>query len=53
MEKMLLFHPEMISAQFLWGNVFFRKDLLTDVKKSNFKIFASALYLKSGSMPLT
>ena len=47
MEKLLLVHPEMISAHFLWGNVFLREDLLTDVKNSNFKIFESALYLKS------
>ena len=53
MEKLLLFHPEMISAHFLWENVFLREDLLTDVKNSNFKIFESALYLKSGSVPLT
>ena len=52
MEKLLLFHPEIISAHFLWGNVFLREDLLTDVKNSNFKIFESPLYLKSGSMPL-
>ena len=32
--------------------MFLREDLLTDVKNSNFKIFESALYLKSGSMPL-
>ena len=24
---LLLFHPEMISAQFLWGNVFLREEL--------------------------
>ena len=53
MEKLLLFHPEMISAHFLWGNVFLREDLLTDVRKLNFKFFESALYLKSGSMPLS
>ena len=52
MGKLLLFHPEMISAQFLWGNVFLREELQTDAKKSNFEIFESAIYLKSGSMPL-
>ena len=28
MWKLLLFHPEMISAQFLWGNVFLKEELL-------------------------
>ena len=54
MEKLLLFHPEMISAHLLWGNMFLREDLSTGVKKkSNFEIFESALYLKSRSMPLS
>ena len=53
LKNWLLFHPEMISAHFLWRNVFLREDLLTDVKNSNFKIFESTLYLKSGSMPLS
>ena len=39
MEKLLLFHPEMISTNFLWGNVFLRETLLTDVKNSNLKKF--------------
>ena len=53
MGKLLLFQPEMISAQSLRGNVFLRKELYTDVKNSNFQIFESALYLKSRSMPLS
>ena len=53
MEKLLLVHPEMISAHFLWGNMFLREDPLTDVKNSNFKFFEGPLYLKSGSMPLS
>ena len=47
------FHKEMISAKFLWGNVFFGRKLKKDAKNSNFDIFESALYLKSVSMPLT
>ena len=27
MGKLVLFQPEMVSAQFLWGNVFFREEL--------------------------
>ena len=42
----------MISAKFLWGNVFFGGKLQIDAKNSNFEIFESALYLKSVSMPL-
>ena len=43
----------MISAKFLWGNVFFGGKLQIDAKNSNFEIFESALYLKSVSMPLS
>ena len=42
----------MISAKFLWGNVFFGGKLQIDAKNSNFEIFESTLYLKSVSMPL-
>ena len=42
----------MISANFLWGNVFFGGKLQIDANNSNFEIFESALYLKSVSMPL-
>ena len=42
----------MISAKFLWGNVFIGGKLQIDAKNSNFEIFESALYLKSVSMPL-
>ena len=42
----------MISAKFLWGNVFFGGKLQIDAKNSNFEIFESVLYLKSVSMPL-
>ena len=50
--KWLLFHKEMISAKFLWGNVLFGGKLQIGAKNSNFKIFESALYMKSVSMPL-
>ena len=52
--KSHIFSDTQISAQFLWGNVFFTsgKSYLTDVQNSNFKIFESAFYLKSWSMPL-
>ena len=33
MGKLLIFHPEMISAQFLWGNVFLREELQTELKE--------------------
>ena len=49
--KFLLFDPEMISAQFLVGNVFLRGEQ-RDVENSNFQIFESALYLESVNMPL-
>ena len=49
---MLSFHTEMIPALFPLGNVLLR-ELQTDEKKSIFRIFESALYLKSLSMPLT
>ena len=52
LQKLLLFHPEIISAQFLWENVFLSGELFIDVKNSNFKILESALYMKSVSMPL-
>ena len=42
----------MISAQFLWGNMFLRGDLQRDVKNSDFKNFESALNLESVRMPL-
>ena len=55
MQKLLLFHTEKISAQFLWGNVLLGGELQTDTKKkkSNFAIFESPLYMKFGSMPLS
>ena len=44
----------MISAKFIWGNVFFfGGKLQIDTKNSNFEIFESALYFKSVRMPLT
>ena len=43
-----LFLKEMISALF-----FFRGELQIDAKNSNFEIFESAFYMKSGSMPLS
>ena len=46
-EKVALFHTEMISAQFLWGNMLLRGEL-----QYRADIFESALYMKSGSMPL-
>ena len=43
----------MISAEFLWRNVFFGEKLQIDAKISNFEISESALYIKSVSMPLS
>ena len=43
----------MIFAKFLWVNVFFGGKLQIYTKNLNFKIFESALYMKSVSMPLT
>ena len=51
-KKLLSFHQEMISAQFIWGNVLPRGDLQIYVINSNFENFESALYMKSVSMPL-
>ena len=42
----------MISAKFLWRNVFFGGKLQMDAKNSNFEIFESTLYMKTVSMPL-
>ena len=42
----------MISAKFLWGNIFIGGKLQVDATNSNFGIFESALYMKSVSMPL-
>ena len=52
MLKLALFHKEMISAKFLWGNVLLGGKLQICAKNSNFEIFVSALYMKSVSMPL-
>ena len=47
MWKLLLFHTEMISAQFLWRNVLLG-ELQIDAKKLNsFKIFENALYYEN------
>ena len=43
----------MVSAKSLWGKMLFGGKLQTDAKNSNWKIFESTLYMKSGSMPLT
>ena len=51
--KFALIHTEMISAYFLWGKVPLRGETQTDAKNSHFDIFESALYMKSGSIPLT
>ena len=51
-QKWFSFHKEMISALFLWGNVLLRGELQIDANNSNFKNFESAMYMKSGSMPL-
>ena len=37
MGKLRFFHPEMISAQFLWGNVCLWEELKRDVKNSILK----------------
>ena len=51
--KLLSFHTEMISAQFLWRNVLLRRELRKDAKSSTFENFESALYSKSGSLSLS
>ena len=43
----------MISAKFLWGNVLIRGKLQLEAKKSNFRFFEGALYMKSVSLPLS
>ena len=43
----------MVSAKYLWGTVLFGGNLQIDVKNSIFKIFESALCMKSVSMPLS
>ena len=48
--EIALIHTEMISLR---GDVFLRGGLQRDMKMSNFEIFESVLYMKSGSMPLT
>ena len=44
------FDKEMISA---WGNMFLGGELKIDAKNPNLEICENALYMKSGSMPLT
>ena len=44
---------KMISAKFLWANLLFGGKQQIDAKKSNFKFFESAIYMKSVSMPLS
>ena len=51
--KLCLFDPKMISAHFLWGNVFLRGELYRDVKNSNLWTFENALHLKCGGLPLS
>ena len=53
MRKLLLFHTEMISVYFFWGNVLLRVELQKDAKNSNLEIYESAHSMKSGSMPLS
>ena len=43
----------MVSAKSIWGTMLFGGKLQIDAKKSSFEIFESALYMKSGSMPIT
>ena len=43
----------MISAKFLWGNVFTGGKLQIDATNSKFEIFESAFYMKSVIMPLS
>ena len=50
--KLLSFHTEIISTEFLWGSVLLRGELRKYAKNPNFENFESALYLTSGSMPL-
>ena len=52
-KKRLSFYKEMISAQFLWGNVLLGRKLQIDATNLNFEIFESVLYMKSGCIPLT
>ena len=42
------FHTEMISAEFLYGNVLLGEELQIEVNNSNSKIFESALYVRGG-----
>ena len=42
----------MVSPKSRWGYVLFGGKLQIDAKNLNFKNFESALYMKSGSMPL-
>ena len=54
MQKLLLFHTKMLSSlEFRWGSVLLGGELQIDIDNSNFDIFESILYVKSGSMPLT
>ena len=48
-ETMLFLVKALISAQFLWGNVFLREVVQIDAQNSNFNIFDSILCRKSGS----
>ena len=43
----------MISAKFIWGNVYLDAKLQIYANKSNFYIFESTFNIKSVSMPLS
>ena len=54
MWELLLFYTELISTEFIWGNVFPRRELQIDGQKpSNLNNFESIISIKSGSMPLS
>lgn len=54
MWELLLFYTELISTEFIWGNVFPRRELQIDGQKpSNLNNFESVISIKSGSMPLS
>ena len=50
-DKLLLFHPEMFSAQFFWGNVFLRRAIKRCKKIQILKLSRVTFYMNSESMP--
>ena len=50
--KLLSYHTKLFQPNSFWGNVLLRGELQKDARNLNFENWESALYSKSGNMPL-